>query len=86
MLDNCYLDDGFDENILHAALKNAIIPLLHETFNIFKARTERISNYFKNPNQTESTPSSDVITETRNTPQVESEHTPQEQSVQSVKN
>ena len=25
---------------MHAALKNARIPLLHETFNEFKARTE----------------------------------------------
>ena len=32
-------------NFMHAAPKNARIPLLHETCNIFKAHTRRILNY-----------------------------------------
>ena len=31
-------------NFIHAALKNARIPQLHETFNKFKARTKKLLN------------------------------------------
>ena len=68
---------------IHAALKNVRIPQLHETFNKFKARTDKLLNDLQNPQQTQSTSSSSaIITETTHTqtPQEQSEITPQAQS------
>ena len=76
-------------NFIHAALKNARFPQLHETFNKFKARTEKLLGELQNPAPTQSTSSSSAIitelteTHTRqeqseNTPQAQSEITPQE--------
>ena len=70
-------------NFIHAALKNARIPQLHETFNKFKARTEKLSNELQHPAPTQSTSSlSAIITELTqtHTPQEQSENTPQAQS------
>ena len=47
------LECGFHiSNFLHAALRNARIPILHEAFNAFKLRTERTISRLHNPNQT----------------------------------
>ena len=58
------IDCGFHiSNFMHAALKNARIPLLHETFNEFKARTDRILNELKNHAQALIASPFDVITQ-----------------------
>ena len=87
---NLNKDCGFHIlNFIHAALRNARIPQLHETFNKFKARTEKLLNELQNPAQTQSTSSScAIITEltqihtrqeqSENTPQAQLEDTPQE--------
>ena len=55
---NLNKDCGFHIlNFIHAALKNARIPQLHETFNKFKARTEKQLNELQNPALTRSTSS-----------------------------
>ena len=47
------LDCGFHIlNFLHAALKNARIPRLHDAFNAFKLRTNRTILRLQNLNQT----------------------------------
>ena len=81
---NLNKDCGFHIlNFIHAALKNARIPQLHETFNKFKARTEKLLEELQNPAPTQSTSSSSaIITELTqtHTPQEQSENTPQAQS------
>ena len=70
-------------NFIHAALKNARIPQLHETFNKFKARTEKLLDELQHPALFQSTSSlSAIITELTqtHTPQEQSENTPQAQS------
>lgn len=59
-------------NFMHAALKNARIPLLHETFNEFKARTDRILHDLTKPAHALITSSSVGTT------QVQNEETPEE--------
>ena len=77
-------DSGFHIlNFIHAALKNVRTPQLHETFNKFKARTEKLLKELQNPAPTQSTSSSSAIkTELTRThsPQEQSENTPQAQS------
>ena len=81
---NLNKDCGFHIlNFIHAALKNARIPQLHETFNAFKARTEKLLKELQNPANTQSTSSSSAInTELTQThsPQEQSENTQQAQS------
>ena len=73
---------------MHAALKNARIPLSHETFNEFKARTDRILNDLTKPAQALITSPSDVITQEQieDTPQEHVEETPQVPSQETVDN
>ena len=73
---NLNKDCGFHIlNFIHAAIKNARIPQLHETFNKFKARTEKLLKELQNPAPTQSTSfSSVIITELTQT------HSPEEQS------
>ena len=81
---NLNKDCGFHIlNFIHAALKSARIPQLHETFNAFKARPEKLLKELQNPALTKSTSSSSAInTELTQThsPQEQSENTPQAQS------
>lgn len=81
---NLNKDCGFHIlNFIHAAIKNAIIPQLHNTFNAFKARTEKLLKELQNPANTQSTSSSSAInTELTKThsPQEQSENTQQTQS------
>ena len=81
---NLNKDCGFHIlNFIHAAIKNARIPQLHETFNAFKARTEKLLKELQNPAITQSTSSSSAInTELTQThsPQEQSENTQQTQS------
>ena len=56
-------------DFMHAALKNARIQLLYETFNQFKARTDRKLKELKSPIHTQSTSSSNEITENIQTQQ-----------------
>ena len=81
---NLNKDCGFHIlNFIHAAIKNARIPQLHETFNAFKARTEKLLKELQNPANTQSTSSSSAInTELTQThsPQEQSENTQQTQS------
>ena len=72
-------------NFMHAALKKARIPLLHETFNEFKARTDRI---LIKPAQALITSPSVVTTQEQNeeTPQEHVEETPQVPSQETVNN
>ena len=75
-------------NFMHAALKNARIPLLHETFNEFQARTDRILHHLTKPAQALITSPSVVITQEQNgeTPQEHVEETPQVPSQETVNN
>ena len=75
-------------NFMHAALKNARIPLLHDTFNEFKARTDRILNDLTNHAQALITSPLDVITQEQieDTPQEQVEDTPQVPSQETVNN
>ena len=82
--ENLNKDCGFHIlNFIHAALKNARISQLHETFSKFKARTQKPLNELQHPALTQSTSSSSAIitelTQTQ-TPQDQSENTPQAQS------
>ena len=73
---------------MHAALKNARIPLLHETFNEFKALTDRILHDLTKPGQASITSLSVVITQEQNeeTPQEHVEETPHVPSQETVNN
>ena len=73
---------------MHAALKNARIPLLHDTFNQFKARIDRILNDLTNHAQALITSPSDVITQEQieDTPQEQVEDTQQVPSQETVNN
>ena len=83
------IDCGFHIlNFMHAALKNARIPLLHEIFNELKARTDRILHDLTKPAQALITSPSVVITQEQNeeTPQEHVEETPQAPSQETVNN
>ena len=68
--------------------KNARIPLLHETFNEFKARTDRILHDLTKPTHALITSSSVVTTQEQDeeAPQEHVEETPQVPSRETVNN
>ena len=73
---------------MHAALKNARIPLLHETFNEFRACTDRILHDLTKPAQALITSPLVVTTQEQNeeTPQEHVEEIPQVPSQETVNN